>query len=381
MRALRSTVILTAAVLALLAFSSADAEEPYVVVCPRMFVCDTSQQPWTWSQVKEYIPVLTDTSKWKSVHRRTDSLKFYINPLTNDKLHKDGSAYRKKLARLVKGTGLDVCIEVGGSRDGGGTPRRGDQAGEFSARKDKMRLQKWLDTPGARLDAIVTDHSMMWYIREQKAEDVPLLIQEYVDYVVEMKKWRPGLKVGMIESLGYFKMVRKGKTYPQTDKRLFPLEFRSFLKQVLAEAKKKNVSIDFFDVDFGFVAVSGDSRRGKKGWDPRKDPVDYGRILGAEEICRELGVDIGVIFNDRLNTDGFKRMGIKTIKEADIECGKRNVKFIKEYLAAGGKPERVVFQSWMTHPTLTGPETVEHSFMGITKRQLDAAGAFLKESK
>ncbi len=127
--------------------------------------------------------------------------------------------------------------------------------------------------------------------------------------------------------------------------KLPPLELRSFLKQVLAEAKKKNVTIDFFDVDFGFFGVSNDSRRGKEDWDSRKDPPDYGRILGSEEICRELGLDVGVVFNDRLNTEGFETLGFKTIKEADVECGKRDVRFIREYLAAGGSPERIVEQS------------------------------------
>jgi len=356
--------------------------EFYTMVCPRMFACEIrSPEPWVWTPIEDYIPTLTEPSNWAGVLRRTDSLKLYINPLTNDKLHTDGNTYRQQLAELLARIGVDVCIEVGGSRDGGGTPKRGDQAGEFSARKDQMLLQKWLDTPGARLDAIVTDHSTMWYIRQQTPEDIPLLIQEYVDYVVAMKKWRPGLKVGMIESLGYFNIVRKGKTYPQTSGNLPPLEFRSFLEQVFAEARKKHVTIDFFDVDFGFLGVSNDSRRENRSWDGRKDPIDYGRILAAEETCREFGIDVGVIFNDRLDTEGFEKLGFSTIEEADMECGKRNVEFIKEYLAGGGKPERVIFQSWMTHPTVTGPETEEHTFFGITKRQLDAAERVINESK
>lgn len=346
--------------------------DSYVQVCPRMFACDQTQRPWVFTPINDYLPTITNTDNWKSVLDRTNTLKLYINPLTNDKLHEDGDAYRKQIAGLVSKTGLAVCVEVGGSRDGGGTPKRGDQAGEFSARKDQMRLQKWLDVPGARLDAIVTDHSTMWYIREQTEKDIPLLVQEYVDYVVAMKKWRPGLKVGMIESLGYFKIVRDDKVYPQTDKRLPPLEFKSFLSQVLAEAKKKQVTIDFFDVDFGFLGVNFDSRRGKPNWDYRTDPADYGRILGAEEICRELGVDVGVIFNDRMGTDAFKELGFETLEAADTECGRRNVQFIKDYLAGGGAPDRIIFQSWMTHPTTTGPETAPHSFLGITKRQMDA---------
>lgn len=75
------------------------------------------------------------------------------------------------------------------------------------------------------------------------------------------------------------------------------------------------------------------------------------------------------------------KLGFDTIEAADIECGKRNVKFVRDYLAAGGKPERIVFQSWMTHPTETGPEAVAHSFMGITKRQLDVAAHVTKESE
>ena len=79
--------------------------------------------------------------------------------------------------------------------------------------------------------------------------------------------------------------------------------------------------------------------------------------------------------------DGHKPPEFETVKDADVECGKRQVKFMEDYLAAGGKAQRFIFQSWMTNPTITGPETLEHSFMGITKRQLDAGKVTPKESK
>lgn len=98
----------------------------YTLVCPRMFVCEIRKPgPWVWTRIEDYLPTVTDTTTWEGVLRRAHGLKFYINPLTNDKLHTDGKAYRRRLAELVTKTGLDVCIEVGGSRDGGGPPQAG----------------------------------------------------------------------------------------------------------------------------------------------------------------------------------------------------------------------------------------------------------------
>ncbi len=357
------------------------AEDDFLVqVCPRMLAIEIpgnmenaewmSGEGWIWSPIPDHIPTVTDTSKWSTVLAQTDVLKFYIDPITGE----CDEAYRKKIAGVVRQTGRKVCVEVGGSRMNDGIKKHGDQAGEQAARHEQKKLQVWLDTPGAQLDYLSIDHAMMWFIREMTPEQMELLVQEHLDYIEAMQQWRPGLKVGFIESLGYFWFTGKnGKQYRQTDVGFPKFDFREFMTTLMEEAKKRNIEIDHFDMDFGFAGCVADSI----GWGNNhlwreEKTLDFGRILEAESVCKDLGLSVGVFFNDTLWDRLYAKAGCETPEDADRECGDRSVAFIKGYFEAGGRPDRLCFQSWMTHPTKTGPETHPDSFFGVTLRQLKA---------
>ncbi|MFQ3326040.1 MAG: hypothetical protein ACI8YC_000674 [Salibacteraceae bacterium] len=360
----------------------------YTIVGPRMYDIDFSgsgyldSKKWIWTEREDYIPTLTDTSNWATVLSQTDCIKFY-SILVN----KYDNKTRQVLADLVQKTGLEVLVEVGGSRLAGGILENGKLAGEMAAKHDQKQLQKWLDTPGAQLDAITTDHAMMWYVREMRPEQIELLIQEHLDYIEAMQKWKPGLKVGFIESLGYFEFDDTYKTYKQHDKQLPHFEFRTFMTQLVTEANKRGIKIDHFDIDFGFRGVNMDTYGLEFKYDQwcGAEKPDYGRILKAEKICRELGLNVGVIFNDLFPDTPFEeKYGGKfheydSPQEAERACAQRNIAFIKAYFEAGGHPKRLIFQSWTMNPTRTGPESDSNSFFGITRRQLDAVSQFLLE--
>jgi hypothetical protein len=376
-------IILALLLPTLIAFGKLEkkSDDFIVQVCPRMFGIEipgnleTSEwmdgKGWVWTPIEDYLPVMTDPSKWKTVCSKTDVLKFYIDGITEQ----CDDAYRKALADLVQETGLEVCVELGGFRMNDGIKKYGDQAGEQAALFEQKKLEPWLRTPGARLDTITTDHSMMWFIREMTPEQMELLVQEHLDYIEAMQKWRPGLKVGFIESLGYFWFKPEGgKQYKQGDVGFPRFDFETFMTDLMKEAKKRGIEIDHFDMDFGFWGVTLDTVGFGKCMEWREaDELDYGRVLEAERICRKLGLKTGVIFNDTLWDKLYvEKGGCKTPEEADRECALRSVEFIKGYFAAGGRPDRLCFQSWMTHPTKTGPESNPDSFMGTTLRQLNA---------
>jgi N-sulfoglucosamine sulfohydrolase len=352
----------------------------FVQVCPRMFSVEVpgnmetsewmSNTGWKWKQLEHYLPVMTDTSKWETVLSQTDSLKFYIDGITEQ----CDDAYRKALADMIQETGLEVCVELGGFRMNDGIKKYGDQAGEQAALFEQKKLEVWLKTPGARLDTITTDHSMMWFIREMTPEQMELLVQEHLDYIEAMQKWRPGLKVGFIESLGYFWFKgRNGKQYKQGDVGFPRFDFEPFMTKLMKEAKRRGIEIDHFDIDHGFWGATLDTVGFDRSMEWREaEEIDYGRFLEAERICRKLGLKVGVIFNDTVwDRLYFEKGGCKTPEDADRECALRSVEFIKGYFAAGGRPDRLCFQGWTTHPTKTGPESESDSFMGMVRRQLD----------
>jgi len=351
-------------------------EDFYTLVCPRMFDVEQNPGKWIWTEREDYLPTVSNTSNWATVLSQTNCIKFYITPLTGNGLYDNDS--RQLLADLVQETGLEVLVEIGGSRAAGGIPKNGDQAGEKAAIHAQNLLQKWLDTPGARLDAITTDHAMMWYVREMTPQQIDLLIQEHLDYIEAMQKWKPGLKVGFIESLGYFKFAEGG--YRQLDVLPF-FEFTTFMTELMTDANKRGIVIDHFDIDFGLKGIVRDSYGANQfhRWNETEN-LDYGRILKAEQVCRELGLNVGVIFNELLSGDLYDLGEYATLKEADADCALRNIEFIKGYFEAGGRPNRLIFQSWTMNPTRTGPESDPDSFMGITLRQLDEVCRFFGDT-
>ncbi|MFQ3326041.1 MAG: hypothetical protein ACI8YC_000675 [Salibacteraceae bacterium] len=346
-------------------------EDFYTIVCPRMYNIDMQAANWIWTEREDYLPTFSNTENWDTVLSQTDCIKLMFHPLTQ----RYDNASRQKLANLIQETGREVLVELGGSRMEGGIKRNGDQAGEFAAKHDQKHLQKWLDTPGARLDAITTDHSMMWYVREMTPQQIDLLIQEHLDYIEAMQKWKPGLKVGFIESLGYFKFAEGG--YHQTSAVLPFFEFTAFMTELMTEANKRGIVIDHFDIDFGLRGIVRDSYGANQfhRWNEIEN-LDYGRILKAEQVCRDLGLNVGVIFNELLSNPLYEAGKYATQEEADSDCALRNIEFIRGYLEAGGRPNRLVFQSWTMNPTRTGPESDSDSFLGITLRQLDEVSQF-----
>ena len=157
-------IILALLLPTLIAFGKPEkkSDDFIVQVCPRMFGIEipgnleTSEwmdgKGWVWTPIEDYLPVMTDPSKWKTVCSKTDVLKFYIDGITEQ----CDDAYRKALADLVQETGLEVCVELGGFRMNDGIKKYGDQAGEQAALFEQKKLEPWLRTPGARLDTITS---------------------------------------------------------------------------------------------------------------------------------------------------------------------------------------------------------------------------------
>ena len=348
----------------------------YTVICPRMFNVDMSTTPWGWEERLDYLANMTNTVNWPTVREKTDSIKFYITPLWG--ATKDRPEYRQALATLVHEEDLEVTIEIGGSRSAGGIPVNGDQAGELAAVDNQGLLQHWLDVPGARLDYITTDHSMMWDIRDLSTNQLELVIPEQVDYFVAMKAWRPGLKFGFIESLGYFgidgtnTITGQAKRYNKTSATVPDMDFDEFLGEFMAQATAAGVEIDHFDLDWGFAAHCRDTLgSGNSHLWRTVDEFDYGRLLAFERVCHKYGIKVGVIFNDTTRNEVYTDAGCITDEECDQESADRIMAYMQGYLAAGGNADRIIFQSWMDYPSQTGPETLTNSFLNVTKQQMD----------
>src|SRR5438876_555218 len=116
------------------------------------------------------------------------------------------------------------------------------------------------------------------------------VIRELVDYFVSARNTLgTGVKFGVIESLGMWRISTGYGTYLPTADLTEVLDLSTFLDELQSEAASRNLSppltIDHFDEDFGFEGAL---------YDGGYAYLDYGRILGAENVIKSRGMKAGV---------------------------------------------------------------------------------------
>ena len=103
----------------------------------------------------------------------------------------------------------------------------------------------------------------------------------------------PDVKIGMIESLGYFSITGgDGHAYQTTSPAdIYPIDFKEFMEVMQQKLAAVNIELDHFHIDYSYQDCVFDAgKRGRKG-------LDYNRAIGAEKIIKSMGVQSGIIVN------------------------------------------------------------------------------------
>lgn len=349
--------------LTLLAAATLGLAEDRIWVGPMPFVEGRTLRP-------EFAAMISSPEAWPGVLARTEVFKSYIMLLPNDPLPGEtrpqlSDESMEKLAKFLRDRGIRTAFEVGGLRI---TEQiHGTLAGEKYARFELTHLRRWLDWGGS-VDYLTTDHAVMMNMRgagfsgpgvsPQRPGNMSMseLIGELADYFEAVRREIPEVKLGVIESLGFFHITGPdGRQYPRTDPLLPEWEFEAFMDELLGVLKERGLALDHFHIDFGYEGVRFDGRA--------TGELDYGRILGVEQAVRERGVKAGVIINayhDRSVADPDPAT-------ANREAHGNTLAFARGYLAAGGKAEHLVLQTWQPFPNVTGPEDQAHTVLNMTR--------------
>lgn len=319
---------------------------------------------------RDYFSILTDPAAWPTVLARTDVFKSYImmpprDPLPGEEEPQLSDEQLEALAAFMRERGVRTAFEVGGLRI---TDRVfGPFAGEKCARIELTHLRRWMDCGGS-VDYLTTDHAIMMNMRgagftgpgvspvRPGNMSMGELIGELADYFETMRQEIPGVKFGVIESLGFFHITGPdGREYPRTDPQLPVWKFDAFIDELLAAMKEKDQTLDHFHIDFGYEGVRHDGRdRGE---------LDFGRILGVEQAVHARGVKTGVIINAYHDRSVAEPDPIAASREAY----ENTLAFTRGYLAAGGKSEHIIIQTWQPYPDVTGPEDRLHTVLNIAR--------------
>jgi hypothetical protein len=331
-----------------------------VWVGPMPFVSDRTLRD-------DFYPTITDPHKWPTVLSQANVFKSYIMVLPSDPVPGKtapelSEEQLKRLGDYARANRLKVALEVGGIRMADTTPN--DQAGEYTAASELRHLKRWT-AAGGSLDFLTTDHGVMMTIGapyvdpdhfKQRGMTMADAIKELVDYFEIVHREIPTAKLGCIESLGFFTVQAPGgKVYSRTVPALPVWWFNEYLDMLVDLMTRRGLTLDHFHIDFGYEGVYHDG--GGKG------TLDFGRILAVEAYAQSKGVEAGVIvnaFHDRSVTNPVPAV-------ANRQAYENTLRFFREYMAAGGKADDIVLQTWMPYPDKTGPESEPYTVLNMDR--------------
>lgn len=296
--------------------------------------------------VSDYIQVLTHPEDYyPNVFKNTKVLKLYIEAINRFSIDDI-----RAIVEFTNKNDLEIAVEVGGIRMKIGQVAN-TQIGVKSAEYEMKSLNKLINA-GGKINYISTDHSMASYLTGRKDdldefthEEIMEQMMEYFKYIQERIT---GIKVGTIESLGYF-WVSGNRQYQATDKSLNRLDFESFMDTYASVAERHGVVLDHFHIDFGMHDVQYD-----KG---------YGRIYAVESYLKSKNISLGFIAANAFH-DG-RKIPQTNLDGATKSAAENTVKYFEGYMKNGGKSDYLILQRWQPYPLLLGREKNPYSQMGI----------------
>lgn len=296
--------------------------------------------------VSDYIQVLTHPDDYYSeVFVNTKVLKLYIealNRFTADDI--------QDLVDFTNAYDLEIAVEVGGIRMKVGQVDN-TQIGVASAEFEFSTLNK-LITAGGNVNYITSDHSLADYLtgRNHDLDDLGHegIMGQMMEYFKYMQEQIPGLKVGTIESLGYF-WVLGNRQYEATDKNLNRLDFENFMDMYTSVAEQHGVVLDHFHIDFGMHDVQYDN--------------GYGRILAVENYLKSKNVKSGFIAANAFHAG--RQIPASDPQAASISAANLTIKYFEDYIKKGGAADDLILQRWQPYPTQLGSDLEPYTQMGI----------------
>jgi hypothetical protein len=294
----------------------------------------------------------------------------YINVLAPKNLPSQPAGMTNtEISSLVSATsGKDIAFEVSGLLNyNGGTnsfcQNNGQNLGEYTWSNFDYgeRLYRWSNAGGA-VNYLTSDHAISHNYFDTHYGNTPTdpyqcntmsyhaLNSEFLDYVAAARQQYSGVKVGLIESLGYWKFTTNSNCGVTTSVTYHPtaglshngsgpleIELCDVLKDLYDQSVSRSIPIDHFDIDWGQDGVDYDG---------------YGRMLATEQIVHHFGWKLGVIANAYSNLDE----GTHTTEQLNIDARDRTQIFLANYWLTGANPDKIIFQQWQPNPTVMGVE-------------------------
>ncbi len=310
----------------------------------------------TGALLPEYADELTNKENWPTVLANTSHLKLYI-----EYIGRASAPELRKIANFVKENKLWVTVEVAGVR-AANVSVPDNEAGRAAGETDFLNLFKFIKV-GGRVDYITTDHAIASEITGRTSDRPTMTMETYIEQQIEyykyMKEQMPNVKMGAIESLGFFRVKGENFQYEQTDPTLpNKINFEDYMSKLVQCAKDNGITIDHFHIDFGYHDIEHDG--------------NWGRVLAVEDYCHSLGVKSGFIAGNAFHKGSYPLDNDRNLQLASESAAQRTLQYFEEYIQAGGRSDYLLFQRWQPAPVELGNESTPISQFGIYKSMLDS---------
>jgi hypothetical protein len=311
-----------------------------------------------------FVSEVANPSEWPYDRAHIAVFKQFIESLIpSDKPYHLHMADMQQLAAALKQLGVACAFEVGGTRLTG--TNFGPGSGAKSA-QDEIRLLKMWEEAGGTVDYLTTDHAMMNQV-EVKLKGKPPFDKPGVNLGLNDFIWEavnahhafhlafPNAKLGIIESLGYFRVGPFRATSPDLPDMVFDEVIGAFMNN----ARSTGTPIDHYHIDYDLQGVTFDGH----------GTPNYGRVLMGTQIARAHGLRVGLIVT---GWDDRSRNGqpVTDVQAASAQAAQETLAYLKGYLAAGGHPDTWVVERWEPYPQQLGPESNPDTDMGILRSVL-----------
>jgi len=268
----------------------------------------------------DFMDLFEPEAAWPTAAGHVDVFKLYGEWVA---YHASAADLRTAVAEIAR-RGFALAVEVGPLE---ATTGCGQGVESFAGREEGLRIADRILTAGGRLDIVAFDEPYYFghlYDGPNACHlDTPTIAETVAGYVQELRTRFPSLVVGDIEP----------NPVPVT-----PTGLGDWVETYRAAAGEP----------FAFLHLDVD-------WSRREWPT---AMAETAAMVREAGVPFGIIYNG----------GAAPLPEAWIAlAGER----AKTFEALAGRPDHVVFQSWMVQPERALPESDGASFTGLVRRYFE----------
>lgn len=290
--------------------------------------------------------------QWETARSKVAGIKLYIDFFQRHP-HEDLA----RLAKLIGDAGLEVVVECGGTLN----HDWGDRAGEKSAEVEMEKIKRWYQA-GGKVDYLDIDGPIRrlfgregWgTYPERRFTSAERAAEELMDYLDVASVMYPDMQYFLLTNFpnwGY----RGGVSYHgRGPKQQDWGDYDEVLRVVLEVAEERGHRFEALTVDNPYSYGAGDYP--SLSWvEPEKKVDWFKRIQELETFVRSKGMRFNLIVNTDIHGEG-----------SDARYARETLAMVDRYKAVGGDPDRLMVQSWHSHPKQIVPEDAEHSLTWLT---------------